>query len=538
MSSEPARGNQTRNRQSIPLQDLLTLPPNDYTDSSATMRHGASSSDGDFADVLLQADSPRSSTNWHTYSRDEDATPSSPIDPTVLQAALPPDFGAAMSEERSDSHSFIGFDASPYAEESNNAEFLDSDRVPLTAQTQPISGSLSISNDHDRGRDSFQTVSDLHTGSSIAHLSANHGQDLGVVGLPARHHHSSYGASLDPNQYRVSHSSSTSDAFLRASSMVRAMSQRVVNFSGESDALDRRSSPRASIETNRSHHAEQNPSPGTLVDTAYRPETHRMTPEKAAGGAKGPSFVTGALRPNPLRGHTLGIFSPDNRLRKLLCNALINPFVEPCILALIILQAILLAVEAAPNVFTAGHQRPSRWGTRWIDWIMLVLFIIFTLELVARAIVSGFFFNAEEYSTIDRKKGVKAAIAEQYRTLFRPERRKSVKGNRHMEPQQSAFSRSFTTIMQGQQTLPATIEDQQRFQLARRALLRHSFNRLDFIAVVSFWISFALGIAGLESQHNMYLFKMLSCLRILRLLALTNGTAVRKSLANLLNHLR
>ncbi|KAM3450960.1 hypothetical protein MY5147_009196 [Beauveria neobassiana] len=38
--------------------------------------------------------------------------------------------------------------------------------------------------------------------------------------------------------------------------------------------------------------------------------------------------------------------------------------------------------------------------------------------------------------------------------------------------------------------------------------------------------AFILGITGLESRHHLYIFKMLSCLRILRLLSLTHGTAI------------
>ena len=76
----------------------------------------------------------------------------------------------------------------------------------------------------------------------------------------------------------------------------------------------------------------------------------------------------------------------------------------------------------------------------------------------------------------------------------------------------------------------ATLEEQQRMQLARRAFLRHGFNRLDFVAVVSFWISFILGVTGLENRHAVYVFRMLSCLRIIRLLALTKGNLVSSAL--------
>jgi Ion transport protein len=63
-------------------------------------------------------------------------------------------------------------------------------------------------------------------------------------------------------------------------------------------------------------------------------------------------------------------------------------------------------------------------------------------------------------------------------------------------------------------------------RLARRAYLRHSFNRIDFIAVVSYWIALALELTGVMSKYHVYIFRMLSCLRIFRLLSITEGTSV------------
>src|SRR5947209_17842100 len=87
--------------------------------------------------------------------------------------------------------------------------------------------------------------------------------------------------------------------------------------------------------------------------------------------------------------------------------------------------------------------------------------------------------------------------------------------------------RSITNLQAVDGLLPAHTQAQQRYRLARRAFLRHSFNRLDFVAVVSFWITFFLTLTQLESQHHLYVFRMLSCLRILRLLGITSGTGVR-----------
>ena len=71
-----------------------------------------------------------------------------------------------------------------------------------------------------------------------------------------------------------------------------------------------------------------------------------------------------------------------------------------------------------------------------------------------------------------------------------------------------------------------SVQSQARFRLARRAFLRHSFNRLDFVAVISYWISLGLCVSGLEAERHLYVFRMMSCLRILRLLGITSGTSV------------
>ena len=60
----------------------------------------------------------------------------------------------------------------------------------------------------------------------------------------------------------------------------------------------------------------------------------------------------------------------------------------------------------------------------------------------------------------------------------------------------------------------------------RRAYLRNSWNRLDLLAVASFWISFALAMSGTEGRKHVYVFRALSTLRVARLLTVTVGTSV------------
>lgn len=65
--------------------------------------------------------------------------------------------------------------------------------------------------------------------------------------------------------------------------------------------------------------------------------------------------------------------------------------------------------------------------------------------------------------------------------------------------------------------------------ITRRNLpyLRHSWTRIDAIAVVAFWITFILAQTGVErGQYHVGIFRALSVLRTARLLTITSGTTV------------
>lgn len=483
----------------------------------------------------LAANLPGITTYWDTpyqHRPGEGVSPESPMDPTAFQFALPPDIRQEHQpmpggmDESIDPYD----NPTPYYDEPQNNDYSESDRAPLTAAAQPMAGRLSAPDGATATpRDSFQTVHDLDASPQRSRDTRMLGFDL-EPGFGSRRSHG-YGNSLSPVGRTRSRSSSTAGALQRTASIVRAMSQRVVNLSGDEileqqARRDRSRSRSPSVDGRREHHV----SAPMMVDTSYPPQVvqtpleKKGEPEWSFPSDPAPLPPRPTRMPNPLKGNSLGIFPPDNPIRKRLCDILVWPLTETILLALIVLQAILLAVEASPNVFDPGNGRPDRWGRTRIDWAIFGLFVVFTLELFARIIVSGFILNAPEYSTIDRKRGVRAAVVDQYRTIFQPQRQKSVRKAPQESYGPSTFVRS-VTMLQGQR-VPETIEEQQRMQLARRAFLRHGFNRLDFIAVVSFWISFVLGISGKEKEHHIYIFRMMSCLRIVRLLSITRGNAI------------
>jgi hypothetical protein len=503
---------------------------------------------------------------------EEPQTPTSPVgNPADFQAAmgfaglLVPDISVSHApRERSNSYDTGSFDhISPYHDGSidDNPTYnaSESDAAPLTnpMQLQPISGAQSFEAQgqrHDRA--SFRNVSFSSPGPE--HRTSRLGDDLENIEAGRRHSRNhSYGVSLAPEDSRArSRSPSTATAFSRAGSIVRAMSQRVVNLSGEAEFIEESARRQARHATRQNSRATPRRSEQTEEDefgfsdiSSLSEESEPVIRRKADPLGAGPNYqanlptapVEKAMRffggaqpepsweqeptkpPNPLRGKSLGIFSPESRVRNWLCDLLVYPLTEPFILLLIVVQTIILAVDASKNVNDPGNERPQGWDHSGFNYALLVLFVIFTFEIVARIIVSGFIFNAPEYG--NGKRGVRKALADKYRAVFAPQRQSSLKAPRRTGTSFSTpeILRSFTA-KQGEGI--RTVEQAQRLQLARRAFLRHGFNRLDFVAVVSFWISFVLGVTMIESAYHVYVFRMLSCLRIIRLLALTHGTAV------------
>ena len=321
--------------------------------------------------------------------------------------------------------------------------------------------------------------------------------------------------------------SSASNPLSRAGTILRKASQRVVNLSNEPDTIENSLRRERSI---REARMEEPPTFPAMQDYAH---DERSSPLPEKGQPLVPTEQSFPPEPNPLKGKSIGIFSPDNWIRLKLCEMLVHPATEPVILILIVVQTVLLAIDSARPIGYTGNGPPPVWQASWINFALLALFSIYTLEIIARIIVSGLIKNADEYSTLDIARGFRAALNYRVRTFFAPQRHLTIRdGAREADPQLSIL-RSFTGA-QLHVDHPGHSRQQQRVRLARRAFLRHGFNRLDFVAVGSFWIMFVLSDTGVEANRHLYLFRMLSCLRILRLLGLTSGTSVSPPCSNVL----
>lgn len=371
----------------------------------------------------------------------------------------------------------------------------DTDRTPLTDSRflQPIAG-----------------VRETGPGSRAPPPSVGHSRSGSRLGDDLPHVEAGIGRPASTMTTK-SLSSSSSNPLSRAGTILRKASQRVVNLSNEPDTIENSLRRERSI---REARMEEPPAFPAMQEYAH---DERSSPplEKAQ---------LPVLEPNPLKGKSLGIFPPDSWIRLKLCETLVHPITEPVILILIVVQTILLAIDSAEPI--EFMKMPKAWDASWINFALLALFTIYTLEILARIIVSGLIKNADEYSTLDTTaRGLRAALSDRVRTFFAPQKHISIREGARESEQQPSILRSFTGA-QLHVDQPGHSRQQQRVRLARRAFLRHGFNRLDFVAVVSFWIMFVLSIVMVEGNRHLYLFRMLSCLRILRLLGLTSGTSV------------
>lgn len=101
----------------------------------------------------------------------------------------------------------------------------------------------------------------------------------------------------------------------------------------------------------------------------------------------------------PLRGNTLGFLGPTNPFRLKLYLLLSYSYSDPILLLLILLTAVVFVVQASRTILLPADQStPSPqvgYFHVWEDYALFVLYILFTIESLARICTSGFVFDPE-----------------------------------------------------------------------------------------------------------------------------------------------
>ncbi|KAI6152729.1 Ion transport protein-domain-containing protein [Pisolithus thermaeus] len=249
-----------------------------------------------------------------------------------------------------------------------------------------------------------------------------------------------------------------------------------------------------------------------------------LTPDDKRSNGEGQALQSEALKTQeaqPLRGRTLGFLGPTNPFRHKLHLLLSHSYSDPITLLLILTTAVVLVIQASRTVLLPADQSaPSPqvgYFHAWEDYALFVLYILFTIESLARICVSGFVLDPEIPTS----------------ALFTvPSFRSSPSGSRFRSTSDHTFfSKALRSDVPTSENEVIALPFRLNIQISRQKLarnvpyLRQSWSRIDFIAVVAFWVSFILASVGVErGTYHIGIFRALSVLRIARLLAVSSGT--------------
>lgn len=345
-----------------------------------------------------------------------------------------------------------------------------------------------------------------------------------------------------------------------AGQALRRASVRVVNLGGQDhEAISRAEALQADLERDKAaaaaaaHHGLREKEDDVESDAGF--QSHAALPTRSAhqqgfkdagdtqkeeAGHVAAAHPSSAPSEHMLVGRTLNLFGPRHPLRRLALKLMLNAWVEPIILLLIIANVVVLTLQAAPSVFS--HPRPSTAGYfhTWHDSALFVFMCIFTVEIVLRVIVSGLFFSPTDHWWVGKSWPNQRTSPP---TAPHEKRKSSLLSSLSSNPEDSRRAYPHQPLSRAQSDLSIEARPQghilsevpfklavdhlQQITVSQKAYLRHSYNRIDLVAVVSFWITFVLASTGAEQSQWLYVFRGLSVLRATRLLTFTTGSSTQ-----------
>ncbi|WVQ72778.1 hypothetical protein IAR50_002338 [Cryptococcus sp. DSM 104548] len=238
-----------------------------------------------------------------------------------------------------------------------------------------------------------------------------------------------------------------------------------------------------------------------------------------------------------LRGRTLCLFGPHSRIRKAMDSLMRYPWTEPLILVLIIANAVVLAIQSAPAL--NEPREDDGYFQSWEDYTLLAFFILFTVEMFARILVTGLLLDPD--TSLSQSLFAPGGIVPTLRDYLLVTA-SNIQSNLHrghgksrraawrsqedpkLQQKATAVKKAFAGISEA--PFQEAVAKQRSLSDQGRPYLRHSWHRIDMIAVFAFWITFILALTGYEATANrhLYIFRALSVLRAGRLLVITSGT--------------
>jgi len=217
-----------------------------------------------------------------------------------------------------------------------------------------------------------------------------------------------------------------------------------------------------------------------------------------------------------LYGKSLRLFTPHSKLRLNLAEILQKSWPYHVARLLVILQTALLAYRQWDPYKLHGY---VKFGPNWADRLLSAINILYTIEIASKIIAFGFWDDSEMFKALDKDY---TPISE----ILRLDKMKNfIFGVQKDEPTELDLKSSLKHSVTFKNNVSKNIPVQ-------RAFLRNSWNRLDFVSCACFWIDYLFTIKRFNAVQ-LPLFRALSCLRILRLVDITDRISlILKSIKN------
>lgn len=278
-----------------------------------------------------------------------------------------------------------------------------------------------------------------------------------------------------------------------------------------------------------------------------------------------------------LYGNTLGLFGPSSKVRIWCHKFLSHPQTMSMVLILILLQTLLLCYRQWDPIHLHGY---VQFGYNWADYMLMVINGLYTFEIIVKVIAYGFVDDEVMFRELGLdypRSGytyariyIQKILRDNFLWWIPGLRWKSSKKNQRATTLKSTLKGKYARFLDESDNTPqeGELEESEHIRHTNdrmkkrnslsslsgaeapkspfhaqntflqstninkkvdemnlhRAFLRNTWQQLDFVSVVAFWISLPLSINHYDAKNQIMIFRAVSCIRILRLCNLTTGT--------------
>ncbi|ODV98157.1 hypothetical protein PACTADRAFT_47961 [Pachysolen tannophilus NRRL Y-2460] len=233
-----------------------------------------------------------------------------------------------------------------------------------------------------------------------------------------------------------------------------------------------------------------------------------------------------------LFGNSLKYFGPRNRLRLRCASIILKNWFDPVVLQFTLLQTVVLVYQQW-NPYSRGYVYNGKYT--WVDWVLVFVNVFYTIEVMMKIITFGLVDDSQMYEELNLEYKPNVVWEKYFKWTFKRLRNRTmVDGDKNLSKD---IKKGFNLLNDDMKifqerpkkpvhsvTLHNLKEEAATGVPVSRAFLRSSWNRVDFVSTLSFWLSFFLSFKQYDLKHHITLFRSLMCLRILRLTNLTHGT--------------